>query len=187
MNTHKTGNLLMQKYFLFKILIGGDGSVGKTTLLRRFVDGMFDESTIMTVGVDFFIKQIDFDMEQSDVSCALQLWDLGGQQQFRHLMSSYVMGARGALLLIDLTRMPEINGILEWVNIVRMHDIDLPIILVGSKSDLEEFIAIDDETALNIKNTFNMIDYVKTSSKTGHNVEKVFKMMAERLMNIKKE
>jgi len=173
----------MQKYFLFKILIGGDGSVGKTTLLRRFVDGMYDESTIMTIGVDFFIKQMNLD----GVTCALQLWDLGGQEQFRHLISSYVMGARGALLLIDLTRMPEINGILEWVNIVRMHDIDLPIILVGSKLDLEEFIAIDDEIALNIKDTFNMIDYVKTSSKTGHNVEKVFKMMAERLMNIKKE
>lgn len=173
----------MQKYFLFKILIGGDGSSGKTTLLRRFVDDMFDESTIMTIGVDFFIKQMNFD----GVTCALQLWDLGGQEQFRHLISSYVMGARGALLLIDLTRMPEINSILEWVNIVRMHDLDLPIILVGSKLDLEEFIAIDDETALNIKDTFSMIDYVKTSSKTGHNVEKVFKMMAERLMNIKKE
>lgn len=173
----------MQKYFLFKILIAGDASVGKTTLLRRFVDGMFDESTIMTVGVDFFIKQINFD----GVTCALQLWDLGGQEQFRHLISNYVMGARGALLLIDLTRMPEINGVLEWVNIVRMHDIDLPIILVGTKLDLEGFIAIDDETALNIKEMFNMIEYVKTSSKTGHNVDKAFKMMAKRLINIKKE
>ena len=171
----------MQKFYLFKILIGGDASVGKTTLLRRFVDGMFDESTIMTVGVDFFIKQMNFD----GMTCALQLWDLGGQEQFRHLMSSYVMGARGALLLIDLTRMPEMSGLLEWINILRMHDIDLPIILVGTKLDLEELIAIDDETALNIKNTFNMINYVKTSSKTGHNVHKVFRMMAERLINIK--
>jgi len=171
----------MQKYFLFKILIGGDASVGKTTLLRRFVDGMFDESTIMTVGVDFFIKQMNF----NGVTCALQLWDLGGQEQFRHLMSSYVMGARGGLLLIDLTRMPEIKNVLEWVNIIRMHDIDLPIILVGTKLDLEEFIAIDDETALNIKDTFHMIHYVKTSSKTGHNVEKVFKIMAERLIDVK--
>jgi small GTP-binding protein len=171
----------MQKFFLFKILIGGDASVGKTTLLRRFVDGMFDESTIMTVGVDFFIKQMNFD----GVTCALQLWDLGGQEQFRHLMSSYVMGARGALLLIDLTRMPEMSGLLEWINIFRMHDIDLPIILVGTKLDLEELIAIDDETALHIKNTFNMIDYVKTSSKTGYNVHEVFRMMAERLLHIK--
>ncbi|MFX1338280.1 MAG: Rab family GTPase [Promethearchaeota archaeon] len=168
----------MQKYFLFKILIGGDASVGKTTLLRRFVDGMFDESTIMTVGVDFFIKQMNFD----GIKCALQLWDLGGQEQFRHLMSSYVMGARGALLLIDLTRMPKMSGILEWINIFRIHDLDLPIILVGTKLDLEEAIAINDDTALNIKDTFNMMDYIKTSSKTGYNVHKVFKMMAQWLI-----
>ena len=173
----------MQKYFLFKILIGGNASVGKTTLLRRFVDGMFDESTIMTVGVDFFIKQMTF----NGVICALQLWDLGGQEQFRHLMSSYVMGARGALLLIDLTHMPEINDVLEWVNIVRMHDLDLPIILVGTKLDLEEALAVDDEFALNLKDTFNMIDYVKTSSKTGYNVEKVFELMAKRLIDIKEK
>ena len=174
----------MQKYYLFKVVVAGDGGVGKTTLLRRYVDGMFDESTIMTVGVDFFLKQLDFN---SSITCSLQLWDLGGQEQFRHLMSNYIMGARGALLLIDLTRMPEVNNVLEWVNIVRMHDIDLPIILVGTKLDLEEAIAIDDDTALNIKETFNMIDYMKTSSKTGHNVERVFERMAERLMNIKKE
>jgi hypothetical protein len=56
---------------------------------------------------------------------------------------------------------------------------------VGTKLDLEESIAIDDDTALNIKNTFNMIDYVKTSSKTGYNVHEVFRMMAERLIHIK--
>lgn len=177
----------MQKHFLFKILVGGDGGVGKTTLLRRYVNGKFDESTIMTVGVDFFVKEISLNFNNSKMKCSLQLWDLGGQKQFRHLMSSYVMGARGALLLIDLTRLPEIKAVLEWVNIVRMHDIDLPIILVGTKLDLDEFLAIDDETALNIKDTFNMIEYVKTSSKTGYNVEKVFELMAKKLMKIKNE
>jgi small GTP-binding protein len=177
------GELLMQKYFLFKVLVGGDGGVGKTTLLRRYVDGMFDESTIMTVGVDFFVKELRF----NSMKCSLQLWDLGGQKQFRYLMSNYVMGARGALLLIDLTRMPEIKSVLEWVNIIRLHDIDIPIILVGTKLDIGEALAVDDETALNIKDTFNMIDYVKTSSKTGHNVEKVFETMAKKLMGIKKE
>jgi small GTP-binding protein len=178
------GELLMQKYFLFKVLVGGNGGVGKTTLLRRYVNGMFDEGTIMTVGVDFFVKELRLN---SSMRCSLQLWDLGGQEQFRHLMSNYVMGARGALLLIDLTKMPEMKSILEWVNIIRFHDLKLPIILVGTKLDLEEAIAVDDDYALNIKDTFNMIDYIKTSSKTGHNVGKVFEIMAKRLMGIKKE
>ena len=169
----------MKKY-IFKILIAGNASVGKTSLLRRYVDGMFDDSMIMTIGVDFFTKEITFNNSQ----CHLQLWDLGGQERFRHLLDNFVMGARGALLLFDLTRMPIIRDILEWVNITRLHDINLPIILVGTKLDLDDLIAVDDESAINLKNTFNMIDYIKTSAKTGTNVEKVFETISKQLVNI---
>lgn len=171
------------KNFVFKILVGGDGAVGKTTLLRKYVDGKFDESSIATVGVDFFIKQIIY---ENVGSCTLQLWDLGGQERFRHLLDSFIMGAKGALLLFDLTRMPKIENILNWVNIVRMHDFNLPIILVGTKLDLEELIAVDDESAKSIQNAFNMIEYVKTSSKNGTNVELVFNLMVEELIKISK-
>jgi len=168
------------KNYIFKILIAGNASVGKTSLLRRYVDGFFDDSTIMTVGVEFFIKEIIFD----DVHCSLQLWDLGGQKRFRYLLEDYVMGARGALLLFDLTIMPKIGDILEWVNIARLHDINLPIILVGSKNDLEDLMAIDDESALHIKNAFNMIDYIKTSAKSGYNVELPFEILARKLIDV---
>ena len=169
--------------FVFKILVGGNGAVGKTTLLRKFVDGTFDESSIATVGVDFFIKQVIY---ENIGTCTLQIWDLGGQERFRHLLESFIMGAKGALLLFDLTRLPKIDHLLNWVIIVRMHDFDLPIILVGTKLDLEEFIAVDDESANSIKNTFNMLDYLKTSSKTGINIEKVFDVMVQELMKNKK-
>jgi small GTP-binding protein len=168
--------------FLFKILITGDGGVGKTSLLRRYVDGTFDESTIMTVGVEFFIKEIIFD----NIHCTLQLWDLGGQKRFRYLLENYVMGARGALLLLDLTKLPKIGDILEWVNISRLHDINLPIILVGNKHDLEDFIAVDDESAIHLKNAFNMVDYIKTSAKTGYNVEEPFELIAKKLVETSK-
>jgi small GTP-binding protein len=166
------------KNYIFKILIIGNASVGKTSLLRRYVNGMFDESTIMTVGVDFFTKEITF----NNAHCLLQLWDLGGQERFRYLLDNFIMGARGALLLFDLTRMPIIEDILEWVNIARLHDMNLPIILIGTKLDLEDLIAVEDEDALNIKNTFNMIDYIKTSAKIGYNVEDVFERMAKELV-----
>lgn len=164
--------------FVFKILVAGDGGVGKTTLLRRYVDRTFDESTIETVGVDFFLKQF----ENETGACSLQLWDLGGQERFRHLLEDFIMGARGALLLFDLTRMPNINDLLNWVNILRIHDFNLPILLVGTKLDLEDAIAVDDESGFNIKNAFNMLDYIKTSSKTGHNVDLVFDVMVKDLI-----
>lgn len=164
-----------RRAFVFKILIAGNGGVGKTSLLRRYVDGFFDDSTIETVGVDFFIKEIEF----NNTYCMLQLWDLGGQERFRHLIENYVMGARGALLLFDMTRMPKIESILQWVNIIRIHDLTLPIILVGTKLDLEDAIAVDDESANHIKNAFNMIKYVKTSAKIGDSVEEPFEILAK--------
>ncbi|MFX1308715.1 MAG: Rab family GTPase [Promethearchaeota archaeon] len=168
------------KNYIFKILLAGNGGVGKTSLLRRYVDGYFDESTIMTVGVDFFTKELNF----NNAHCLLQLWDLGGQERFRYLLENFVMGARAALLLFDLTRMPLIKDILEWVNITRLHDINLPILLIGTKLDLDDFIAVDDESALHLKNTFNMIDYIKTSAKTGYNVEKAFEMLTKKLVEL---
>ncbi|HEC39132.1 MAG TPA: hypothetical protein ENI29_12905, partial [bacterium] len=107
-------------------------------------------------------------------------------KRFRYLLDNYVMGARGALLLFDLTKMPKIGNVLDWVNIVRLHDINLPIILVGTKNDLEDFIAVDDESAIHIKNAFNMINYVKTSAKTGFNVENVFEIIAKKLTQMSK-
>ncbi len=168
--------------YLFKILICGEGGAGKTSLLRRYVDGLFDDSTIMTVGVEFFIKEMKLD----DTRCTLQLWDLGGQKRFRYLLENYVMGARGAILLVDLTKMPKIGELLEWVNIARLHDINLPIILVGSKNDLEDVVAVDDDSALHIKNTFNMIDYIKTSAKSGYNIEKPFELLTKKLIEVSK-
>ncbi len=170
------------RHYIFKILITGNATVGKTSLLRRYVDGMFNDSSVMTVGVDFFTKELLYD----NIRCSLQLWDLGGQKRFRYLLDSYVMGARGALLLFDLTDMPKIGDILEWVNIARLHDINLPIILVGTKNDLEDFVAVDDDSALHIKNAFNMIDYIKTSAKTGYNIEKVFDVLAKTLTKVSK-
>lgn len=169
----------MKKNYIFKILVAGNASAGKTSLLVRYVEDKFDERSTMTMGVDFFIKQVNFD---SGKNCLLQLWDLGGQARFRHLMTSYVAGAKAALLLIDLTRAPEIRDLLQWLNIVRLHDINLPIVLVGTKNDLEDAIAVDDEGAEEIKNTFNLIQYFRTSAKTGQNISAVFDFIANILI-----
>ena len=168
------------KTYIFKILVAGEGGAGKTSLLRRYVDEMFDESNVLTVGVDFFTKEVAF----NGTKCSLQLWDLGGQKRFRSLLNNFVMGARGALLLFDLTRMPNVSDILEWVNIARIYDIKLPILLIGTKEDLDDYIAVDDDSALHLRNTFSLFDYIKTSAKTGHNVEKAFELMVKALINM---
>ena len=87
----------MPKKFIMKILTAGEGGVGKTKLLHRYVEGKFSGETKMTIGVEFFLKEVMIDGQQ----CALQLWDFGGQERFRFLLENYVLGAKGALLLFD--------------------------------------------------------------------------------------
>ncbi len=103
------------KEMLLKIITAGDGGVGKTTLLYRYVEGKFLTDTKATLGVEFFWKVFNTNDKQID----LQLWDFGGQQVFRHILKNYASGAHGALLLFDLTNNSSLEQIDEWVDICR--------------------------------------------------------------------
>ena len=168
-----------KKSFLFKVLTAGDGGVGKTTLLHRYIHNTFVANTSMTLGVEFFTKELEFD----EASVMLQLWDFGGQEQFRFMLERYALGAKGALIVFDLTRFATLEHIEEWVRICRKGDPKMPIIFIGSKLDLGEDIAIDDKTALELKEKFGFIDFLKVSSKTGENVELSFKKLSEIILH----
>ena len=168
----------MTKKFILKILLAGEGGVGKTTLLHRFVDGKFSAETRMTIGVEFFLKEVEINSHH----CTLQLWDFGGQQRFRFLLESYVLGAKGALLLFDLTRPITLEKLEEWVGICRRSDPDLPIIFLGTKTDLVDDIMVDDDYAMEFKEEFNLFNYLKVSSKSGENVFDAFDLLAKKIL-----
>ena len=167
------------KKFILKILTAGEGGVGKTTLLHRYVQGQFSAETKMTIGVEFFLKEVIIDSKQ----CTLQLWDFGGQERFRFLLESYVLGAKGALLLFDLTRPITLDNLEQWVNIVRKGDPDLPVLFVGTKTDLVEDIMVDDDYAQQFQDAFNLFDYMKISSKSGDNVSSAFERLTMRILD----
>lgn len=167
----------MPEKFILKILTAGEGGVGKTTLLRRFVEGQFSAETKMTIGVEFFLKEIELDNKQ----CTLQLWDFGGQERFRFLLESYVLGAKGALLMFDLTRLITLDNLEQWVKIVRRWDPSLPILFIGTKIDLDDKITVKDDYAISFKEKFNLFDYYKISSKSGENVSEVFKVITRKI------
>ena len=169
----------MPKKFILKILTAGEGGVGKTTLLHRFVEGQFSAETQMTIGVEFFLKETEIDGKQ----CTLQLWDFGGQERFRFLLESYVLGAKGALLMFDLTRPFTLNNLEQWVHLVRKSDPQLPIIFLGTKNDLTEEIMINDEYAQVIKDQFSLFEFLRISSKTGENVHEAFELITRRILD----
>ncbi|MBA7534764.1 hypothetical protein ES705_27013 [subsurface metagenome] len=168
----------MPQKFILKILTAGEGGVGKTTLLHRYVEGKFSANTRMTIGVEFFLKETEIDGNQ----CTLQLWDFGGQERFRFLLESYVLGAKGAMLMFDLTRMMTLENLEQWLNIVRKGDPNLPILFLGTKLDLEDEIQVDDDYAQSFLNEYNLIDFLKISSKTGENVSQAFEILTKKIL-----
>ncbi len=166
-----------QKYIL-KILTAGEGGVGKTTLLHRYVEGKFSAETKMTIGVEFFLKETVID----DKQCTLQLWDFGGQERFRFLLESYVLGAKGAMLMFDLTRMMSLENLEQWLNIVRKGDPNLPVLFLGTKLDLADEIQVDDDYAMSFLQQYNLIDFLKISSKTGENVGPAFERLTRKIL-----
>ncbi|TFG22117.1 MAG: GTP-binding protein [Promethearchaeota archaeon] len=178
MNLYNSLSLTLTKKYILKILTAGEGGVGKTTLLKRYVEGNFTSGTKLTVGIEFFVKEFTL----AENHCALQLWDFGGQDRFRFLADSYVMGAKGALLMFDLTRISTLETVSEWVSLLRSCNENLPIVLVGTKLDLEEDITIDDNYALSIKEEYNFFDYIKISSKTGVGVEDTFIRLVKKII-----
>lgn len=168
----------MPKSVLLKVITAGEGGVGKTTLLYRYIEGRFLADTRMTIGVEFFLKELNID----DKKILLQVWDFGGQEHFRPLLKNYAKGARGALLLFDLTRPSSLDRIEQWVNICRQENPDIPIIFLGTKLDLRDEITIDDELALKLKEEYDFFDFLKISSKTGENVQLAFELLAKELV-----
>lgn len=171
-----------KKKFVLKILTAGDGGVGKTTLLHRYVNNRFIADTSMTIGVQFHLKNINF----GGIECTLQLWDFGGQDRFRFLLPTYASGAKGALLLFDLTRLNTTFSLeTSWLPIVRREDPNLPVILLGTKKDMVDtnFPTIDEGFGEEFCKAQNLHGYVKTSSKTGEKVDEAFRMLVKKIFD----
>ncbi|HME54246.1 MAG TPA: Rab family GTPase [Candidatus Lokiarchaeia archaeon] len=157
----------MAKTIIIKVIVGGDGGIGKTTYLHRYCNNVFLTNTQLTVGVDFLTKIVTY----NDFTFNLAIWDLGGQEQFRFILSSYVRGAYAGLLFFALDRIQSFMNLGEWVSILRSEKPDLPLVLVGTKADLEDADSRIPEADINqFIEERNVLAYVRTSSKTGENV-----------------
>ena len=169
----------MPKKFLFKIVVGGDGGVGKTTLLHRYISGKFHFDTLMTLGVEFHHKILKL---SEDIECRLILWDLSGQEHFRFFLDKFIDGAHGAILMFDLTRFITLVNLEEWAKMIRKFNPEIPILLVGSKSDLVKDILHNEDKALDFKTKLNFPHYLKVSSLTGENVEDAFTTLTKEIL-----
>ena len=161
--------------YTFKIMMLGDASVGKTSLTMRYISGYFMEDLKLTIGVDFYSKTTSF----KDKKVKLQIWDFGGEERFRFLLSQYSKGANGAFFLYDITNQTSLDHLPDWTQVIREHAGDIPIMLIGSKVDLNEFRAVLRDDGILAAKKYNLASFVELSSKTGENVGKAFNVITE--------
>ncbi len=165
-------------YTKYKVCIFGDGGVGKTTLTNRYLTGIFEERYQLTIGMDFYLKKLELDGNK----ISLQIWDFAGEEKFRFLLPSAVIGAQGTIFVYDITRYPTFESLNEWlaafIKANKEYSQEVSTILLGSKFDLEENRTVSKEEGKNFAKENNFFDFIECSSKTGENVEEVFKKIS---------
>ena len=164
---------------LFKLVIIGDSGVGKSCILLRFADDTFTENYYSTIGVDFRFKCVDI----GERKCKLQIWDTAGQERFKTVTSAYYRGADGIIIVFDQTDKESFNNIQHWIEDISRYSTDEPAkIIIANKDDMAEEKKIVKNEDINELEKKTGLEVIKTSAKTGDNVEYAFKKLAQQLI-----
>uniref|UniRef100_A0A672GU40 Ras and EF-hand domain-containing protein homolog n=1 Tax=Salarias fasciatus TaxID=181472 RepID=A0A672GU40_SALFA len=151
---------------LFKIVLVGNSSVGKTSLLRRFCDDSFHSGTSATVGIDYSVKTISVDNSQ----VALQLWDTAGQERYRSITKQFFRKADGVAVMYDITDEQSFTAVRQWLSSVKEGaGDDIPVMLLGNKTDKEIERQVEKELGERLAKDCQMTFY-ECSARSGHNV-----------------
>ncbi|KAK0143673.1 Ras-related protein Rab-3D [Merluccius polli] len=162
--------------FMFKLLIIGNSSVGKTSFLFRYADDSFTSAFVSTVGIDFKVKTVF----RNDKRIKLQIWDTAGQERYRTITTAYYRGAMGFLLMYDITNQESFNAVQDWATQIKTYSWDnAQVILVGNKCDLEDDRIVPTEDSQRLAEDLGF-QFFEASAKDNINVKQVF----ERLVDI---
>ncbi len=165
--------------YAYKLVLGGDGGVGKTSMVHRFVEDEFNVDYKSTIGTSIMKKECEFEGLESKVRFVI--WDLAGQSQFKRVRSSYVANAEAGILVFDVTRRDTFESIKTWYNETLEASSNIALIIVGNKIDLTDSIEVTTTEGLDMANKLGL-SYIETSAKTGENIEDAFKMLALQLI-----
>ncbi|MBN3288518.1 RAB3B protein, partial [Polyodon spathula] len=162
--------------YMFKLLIIGNSSVGKTSFLFRYADDSFSNSFVSTVGIDFKVKTV----YRNDKRVKLQIWDTAGQERYRTITTAYYRGAMGFILMYDICNEESFNAVQDWATQIKTYSWDnAQVILVGNKCDMEDERLVPAEKGRCLADQLGF-EYFEASARENINVKQVF----ERLVDI---
>ena len=164
-----------------QILLIGDSSVGKTSLIQRYANGIFKEEYLATVGLDFYTKQETI----NNINVLVRLWDTAGQERFKSLTPNYFKNAEGVIITYDITSSQSFENLKFWINSIKTNlgekNIIIPIIIVGNKLDKEDMRDITREEAEKFAKE-NKYKYFETSAKTGEGVDDAIRDLVNQVL-----
>ena len=166
-----------QKEFLYKILLLGDTSVGKTCFLMRYTDNTFQEIHMSTIGLDYKLKNVQLD---DGKMVKIQIWDTAGQDRFRSTTKNYYKGAHGIILMYDVTNKKSFDNVRNWINQIKEEVSEkVSIILVGNKIDDEEHRVVGTEDGQKIAKELGLM-FFECSAKSGFNIDLTFNELVKK-------
>lgn len=164
----------------FKLVFLGEQSVGKTSLITRFMYDSFDSTYQATIGIDFLSKT----MYLEDRTVRLQIWDTAGQERFRSLIPSYIRDSSAAVVVYDISSTNSFAQVDRWIEDVRAErGQDVVVMLVGNKTDLTDKRRVSMEQGERRAKELGVL-FIESSAKTGHNVKQLFRRVAAALPGI---
>jgi len=179
---------------VIKVLLLGDGAVGKTALRLRYMGHGFQSSYLSTIGADFALKEVKttHPISKNDVTVKLQIWDLAGQQHYTKIRSNYYIGTHGAFIVFDVSRRASFENLTNWISELKKNvSSAIPIVIIANKIDLRDSSSnpnfIHTEEGERIKNKILQefefkVYYVETSAKSGEGVQEAFSTLINELI-----
>jgi len=172
-----SANYSMNPLAKYKLVFLGDQSVGKTSIITRFMYDTFDSTYQATIGIDFLSKT----MYLEDRTVRLQLWDTAGQERFRSLIPSYIRDSSVAVIVYDITNRTSFLNTAKWIDDVRTErGTDVVMMLVGNKTDLADKRQVSVEEG-EARAKEHDIMFIETSAKAGFNIKALFRKVASAL------
>jgi len=166
--------------YRYKVIVCGDPQVGKTSTILRFTDKAFRRTYIPTIGVNISEKQLRYD---KNTMINFTIWDIAGQAKFQTMRRHFYKGAKGQILVFDLTRMDTFQNISKWYQDLETHlKTTVPGVILGNKCDLVDQRKISQEE-ISILSKELGIEYFETSALTGTNVDMAFRKLGELILD----